>query len=106
MHNEDKALIDWLIENGAIIDKVKWPATSSIDGIRGAVATTDIHPMDPMFEIPSKLMMGPPQALLSKEVTCLMEVKGCGDWKGRGRGLFRHKTPHITVVVVYMWSDW
>lgn len=55
-------------ENGAIIDKVQWPATSTVDGVRGAVATTDIDPLVPMFEIPTKLMMSPVQALQSKEV--------------------------------------
>ena len=35
---EDTALLHWLRANGAKIDKVKWPAASAIDGVRGAGA--------------------------------------------------------------------
>ena len=66
--DDDLALLHWLRANGAKFDKVQWPAVTTVDGIRGAIAKQNISSMEPMFEIPYKVMMGLPHALASREV--------------------------------------
>lgn len=50
----------WLKENGARFDKIEWPSSNTISGVRGAIALSKIETNETMIEIPKHLMMCPP----------------------------------------------
>jgi hypothetical protein len=72
---EAECLMHWLKANGAVTDKIQWPASSTVDGVRGAVAVTDISPYEPMFTIPFKVMMAAPHALASNEIGAMVRAE-------------------------------
>ncbi len=47
----------WLADNGARMAKIDWPSLDTIEGCRGAQATSTIETNEVMMEIPIKLMM-------------------------------------------------
>ena len=47
----------WLTGNGAKMGKIDWPSVDTIEGCRGAQATSTIETNEIMMEIPIKLMM-------------------------------------------------
>ena len=47
----------WLTDNGAKMDKIDWPSVDTIEGCRGARATSNIRANEVMMEIPINLMM-------------------------------------------------
>ena len=59
---------DWLIANGAKYPKIQWPSTETESGSRGAVAIEPIATNEHMVEIPSHLLMSPPNAFADPDV--------------------------------------
>ncbi|GBG32761.1 Histone-lysine N-methyltransferase setd3 [Hondaea fermentalgiana] len=53
------AFLQWLRENGAMIDKLEWPSRATTSGVRGTVALQDIESGEPMLEIPQKMIIYP-----------------------------------------------
>jgi len=61
-----KAYLDWLLDNGAIFDKVEHPACYGEDGcLKGTRALEDIAPNEGFFFIPEKLFMSKQKAMKS-----------------------------------------
>ena len=64
----DAALLEWLIEHGAVFPKLEWPSFATVSGVRGVVALDDIAPGEKMIFVPQKLMITPPLAEASAEL--------------------------------------
>ncbi len=75
MDNKTRLFTDWLLQNGAKFDKIKWPSTNIDTNIRGATAITDINTNEYMLEIPKILMMSPEHAYDSEIGKYLAENK-------------------------------
>ena len=58
----------WLLDNGATFPKIKWPARTTVDGVRGTIALADIEPNEKMLHVPMKLMMCPPTCKASEKI--------------------------------------
>jgi len=72
---EAACLMKWLKDNGAVTEKVQWPAGTTVDGVRGAVARKDIGTNEPMFAIPFKVMMAAPHASESREIGAMVQAE-------------------------------
>lgn len=50
-----KAFKDWLLQNGAIFDKVEYPV--NVDGVRSSIAKEEIAPGEGFLFIPNKCIL-------------------------------------------------
>lgn len=70
---DEKEFLNWLKENGAKFPKIMWPARTTVDGVRGTVALSDIRSHEIMLEIPRKLLICEPTCKLSKIIGHVFE---------------------------------
>eukprot|EP01036_Dinobryon_divergens_P030163 gene30164-39360_t len=70
----DNAFLNWLQEGGAEFNKILWPSSATNSGIRGAIATDNISPMEYMIVIPGNLMISPPIILENPEIGQLLKA--------------------------------
>jgi hypothetical protein len=52
---KETAYLDWLRNNGAIFDKLKYPVYEN--GVKGAAAADDIKPKEAFLFIPHRLLI-------------------------------------------------